>query len=349
MTRTLTRYQAVFAASLLMGLISWGALAGQSVREAPTSVNPEESDLYLYIAIAERVAEGEEYYAAAVAEQSERGYPVQPATTIRTPTTVALITAVGPKTSYGIMAVLLALSLLSAVFVYGKLADTRVKWIAAVLTMVASLALFGPLAIYFQETWAVLLIFLSLIVRGRTLAASIALALLACAFRELALPYMFAMMLFEASRRDFKAAFAWSLAGVGFLATYMLHVLAVSNAVAASGISSAGESPGWLALGGWPFIVGSTQSVTILSALPLWVSVLVVPLSLFGWSLAKSEFAQRMVFAILGFVIPFLFIGRPNNNYWALLYAALMLPGLAFSWAAIRESVRAAIGAPVRS
>ena len=323
-------------------LIMWGAIAGQSVRETPASANPEESDFFLYVAIAERVVDGESYYEAAVKEQELRGYPVSPASTIRTPTTTLLVTSLGPKVAFGVMLTLISIVLIMSIVAFERISQTRMQWWASILLLAAAISLFAQSAVYFQETWALLFMYLSLHTRKRSATLAIGFAVLAFAFRELALPFLFAMALFEFINRNKKTAFGWVAAAAMCLGSYLFHVAAVNRAVEAFGIGTVIESDGWFALGGWPFIVGSVRSVTALSALPLWVSVLIVPLSLLGWSMLKSETGARFTFAILGFVLPFLFIGRPNNNYWGLLYAALLLPGLAFSWPALKSLVLSA-------
>src|SRR5690606_27467913 len=121
-----------------------------------------------------------------------------------------------------------------------------------------------------------------------------------------------------------------------------IHLYLASQAVHEFAGNVAPSSPGWLVFGGWPFIVGSVRSVTALLAFPLWVSAVIVPLSLTGWIFNHHEVSGRIPFAILGFVLPFMFIGRPDNDYWAILYAALLVPGLAFSIPALNMLIRSA-------
>ena len=325
-------------------LVLWTLFAGESVRSAPRSVNPDESDMYLYIEIAERVTNGAGYYESAVLEQISRGYPVQPATTIRTPTTTMLVTTLGPTFAFAVMCSLIGIVLISALFIFEVFSNSRISWILSILLLVSSFALFGPQAIYFQETWAVLMMILSIFASRRSLGLAIVLALIACAFRELALPFVFAMALFELLSNRVKRAIAWICAGAVYLAGYSLHIWAATRAVDLFGSGDVHGSPGWFAFGGWPFIVGSVRSVTVLSAFPLWISALIVPLALLGWLFIKNEIALRFSLAVLGFVVPFLIIGRPNNNYWGLLYAAMLLPGLAFGWRGLRTLALSAVG-----
>lgn len=336
MKTRLNRQSAIVISFTLVVLIVWGILAGQVVRVAPENTNVEGSDLHLYMAIADRVSSGENYYEAAIQEQIARGYPVMPSTSVRTPVTTVLVTALGEQVAYALMIALIGAAAIACVITFERVSRNRLQWIGSSVFFVASLAIFGPIAVFFQETWAVLLIVLSICIRGRSLTASITLALLACGFRELAFPFILAMAMadvFESRKRE---AIAWVGAGIGYLALYAWHAAAVSNAVEKFGGDSAQESPGWLAFGGWPFIVGSVQSVTPLSLFPLWVSAVLVPLALLGWLLNHGDASLRFTLAVLGYVLPFLVIGRPNNDYWALLYAPLLLPGMAYSFSGLR-------------
>ncbi len=343
MTRTLRPMAASFTIFIIAFSIIWAVAAGQSVRVTPAEVNPEESDFYLYVAIAERMELGESYYEAAIKEQTERGYPVAPATTVRTPITSWLVTLLGPQLAYGLMLILMALVVVSAVVVFERIASSRFQWWGSLTFLTTGLALFGSSAIYFQETWAVLFMFLSICIRNKNLTIAIVFGLIACAFRELALPFVFAMSAYEFVSKHKKAGLAWASAGLGYVAMYMFHVHAVSEAIERFGDGKVVESSGWLALGGWPFIIGSVRSVSVLSALPLLVTAIFVPLALVGWLMVKQDIAVRFSYAILGFVVPFLVIGRPNNNYWALLYALLLIPGLAFSHQALKSLIKSAL------
>lgn len=344
MTRSLNRPAALAILTSLVIAILWGVLAGPSVRDTSTAIDTSASDHDLYVAIAERVSAGKSYYEAAVLEQESRGYPVQPATTIRTPTTTWLVTSLGPQFAFGLMATLLGLVLLSGLFAFNSVSSSRLQWYGATIFLIGSLILFNPLAVYFQETWAVLFLLLSLFASRRSLILAVLLAVVACTFRELALPFVFAMAAYELAGKRLRASIAWSAAGFAYIALYAFHIRAVSNALSEFGSAVALESTGWLVFGGWPFIVGSIRSVTVLAAVPLWVAAFVVPCALIGWCMKRDRTAELFGIASLGFIIPFLFIGRPNNNYWALLYAPVLLPGLAFAWHGIRALVCDAFG-----
>lgn len=320
-------------------LILWAAVAGQSVRETPTSIDPNASDYYLYVTITERMASGESYYEAAINEQVKRGYPIAPASTVRLPTTATLINALGNTRAYAVMVSLMILVLVGALIRFERLSSNRMQWWGSIFFLGIAMAPFSSGAIYFQETWAVLLMFLSLTMAKRSTLLAVALALCAFAFRELALPFMAAMMTYEFLHHRIRQTLIWFSAILIALVGYSVHIFVLNNAIVDASLTVYGTSSGWLSFGGWPFVVGSVRSTTLLSAFPLSLSIVLVPLALLGWIMRKDKFALRVSFAILGFMIPFLFIGRPNNNYWGLLYALFLLPGLAFSWQGLKSLI----------
>ena len=345
-TRTLSAFAARAIILLLVSAITWSLASGASVREPPVKFDPLKSDIHLYQAISERMSAGETYYLAAIREQYERGYPIAPAQTVRPPATSYLVSTLGPEMSHWLMLGLVIAALVLALVQFEGIARNRLQWLGATSILLILAVIFGPLAIYLHESWAVIFLLLSLLASRRSLTAAVILACVAFAFRELALPFFIAMAVFEFINHRRRNSLVWIGFAIACAASYLLHVLAVHNALSELGPLVSAESQSWLALGGWPFIVGSVRSVTVLSALPLWVSSCVVPLALVGWCMRKNETAQLFAIASLGFIIPFLFIGRPNNNYWAMIYALILLPGFAFSWQGMKGLVLNAINKP---
>lgn len=340
----LSRWNATLLLIVLAIFMLWGVLAGQAVREAPAVIDPAQSDLYLYKTIVEAMDKGDSYYRAAIDAQLAGGYPVQPAPTVRLPTTATLISITGERTAFVLLAVLLGSAILASIRSFDLVSSTRRQWIGSSFLLVLAMAIFGPPAIYFQETWAVLFLLLSLASRRSSLTLAVSFAVLAFAFRELSILFILSMGIHEMLHRRTKAVCFWASAACMCTIAYFGHAWAAEQALQGISVDSQTASPGWLVFGGWPFIVGSVRSVTMLSLTPLFVSALVVPLALVGWVLnARTEDAERFTFAVLGFILPFMLIGRPNNDYWALLYAALLLPGLAFSWQALKLLVSAAL------
>jgi hypothetical protein len=78
----------------------------------------------------------------------------------------------------------------------------------------------------------------------------------------------------------------------------------------------------------------------------LWATVaFIVPLALFGWLFAGR--LGQLVLSTCGlFIAGFLVVGRSNNTYWGLLFAAVLVAGLAFAPRGLLTTVRVALGKP---
>lgn len=326
-------------AAILVLLITWSIAVGSSA--APTTGSTEDpvTDLGLYRAIAERVGDGGSYYGAAVSEQLAQGYPVQPAMTVRLPTTTYVNVALGENGARGLLLGLAVVSVLVAVVRFEQAARSRFEWwTATVLLMLALVVVLAPGGTLFSETWASLLLLLAALADPRRRPwLALVLVVAALVFRELALLFVapVVILLWRAGRR--RAAVAWAATGALYVAAYGIgHRVLVGNAVASTA-ESPRASGGWADLGGWPRVVDYVHRVSLLDTVPFWVSAVVVPLAVLGLAMRRTPITTSLLAGAAGFLVTFTVIGRENNPYWGLLYVALVLPGLAFAPAALRE------------
>jgi len=331
------------AGGLLIGLlllIVWGLAVTLG---APAQTSPEPpadgySDVDLYREIVTRVAGGADYYATAIQTQLAHNYPTAPFVVVRLPTLTWLRVLLG---DVGSTVLLLALAATALVTMMVRLRATglgRWEWAVAVLLLGLNLSL-NALGVvgWFHEAWAGVLIVIAVAVRtDRRWWPAVLLGFAACCFRELALPFLVVMAVLSWRRR--REFWAWVGATAAFAIVYTLHALAVLAVPQADPVTS----NGWLALGGWGFVLATVSTGTVLSSLPLVVTALVVPLALFGWVFGTGP-ARAILATCAAFMVAFLFVGRPENSYWGLLYAALLLPGLALAPRGLAASVRAVL------
>jgi hypothetical protein len=324
----------------LAALLGWGlAVAGGGTPAVPQSSGP--GDVELYQRVAARVASGEGYYPAAVAEQFAGGYPTTPAVVVRLPTLTWIHVVLG-ATGASVALVGLGVAALAAMAVrLDRDGARRAEWAGALLLIGANIAVLatGPVS-WFSEAWAGVLLLLALAVHGeRRWWPSVALGLAAACLRELALPFLLVMAVLAWPRRR-REAMAWLGAIGAFLVIYLLHALAVQAAQPPAPVAS----NGWLAAGGWPFVLASVSTGSVLATAPLWVAACLVPFALLGWLFAGALSRPALATCLL-FMVAFLVVGRPDNAYWGLLYAPVLLVGLAFSPRALATSLSVAGGA----
>lgn len=324
-----------WAARLLLMSFLLISLAGAAMSIQPpaassvAAVDPTDTDLALYQAIAARVAAGEDYYGAAVAEQRARDYPLQPVFTVRLPTLAWLIGTLGPEAAALLLRLLMIAAIAALALRLRDIAGSRAAWGAAAFLGAGSMALLTvPAMTFWHESWAALLIVLSITLRssGRWLPALL-FGLLAVLVRELALPFLCLMAVLAWREGKGVEAYGWAAAILIFFLVMAAHAAALAGHLT----SGDPASPGWTSSGGWAFVLAMLQRCTLFLFLPLPVIAVLVPLTLLGWAGVRGATGERVALLLIGYTGGFMLIGRPDNFYWAVLIAPLLPVGLAFA------------------
>ncbi len=303
------------------------------------------SDLALYARAVDAAHTPASFYAVTIAEQRRRGYPLRPFVTVRPP---VLAFALAPLPGEGARRLAIG-ALAAAVFIawavrLDALAARRalvlLPWLLILITGLVPAVM--AQAYLLHETWAGLLIALSLAINGpKAWRLSVVLGFAAALVRELAAPYlavMAFMALMEGRRRE---AAAW----LGVIALWAVvlsaHALAISSFVTPADPAS----PGWMRLGGWAFVLQCVQWNAGLVAAPAWAAETLLPLALLGAVCWPGPVGARLALTVSGFVAGFLFIGRPANFYWGLMITPLLPLGLIMAPTALFTLMRRLIRA----
>lgn len=308
---------------------------------AALSIPSGQTDYGLYAAIIEGVRHGGNYYAVTADALRAGGYPLAPFFTFRLPT-LTIVEAALP--GFAVMTMLYLLAATVAVAVYGRLRPalkTRGARTAVAILLFASLVpMLTPSMATLPESWAGLLIVLSLAVRrpGRYIEAT-AFALAAATIRETAALYLIVMAFFAVSERQWREAIGWALA-LGILAVVMLlHAHAVAQVV--KPLDTAAFD--WAGLLGFGAFVSAAASMTALEWLPLWAGAPIVGLALFGWATWRDPMAARAIATILLIAATIAIFGQTDTPHWALLVTPLLLVGLVFVPDGLRDLFGAAL------
>lgn len=299
------------------------------------------SDVALYRAIDQRILRGENYYTAAASEQRARGYPLKPFVTMRLPTLAWVCRITGGLD--GAQTLMRLLALITAGATAWRLQRAglpRPLWIAsALLAALATGVIAQPSQLVWHEAWAGLLLGLSLACRSpRNWWPSVLLGLAAVLVRELAMPYLVAMLAMAILERRRAEAAAWGVAIVAVGVALALH----AHAVASVSLAGDASSPGWSSFGGWRFDATLMRDTSIFSLLPNPVGTLLAAVALLGWASYRSDYTTRYALTLALWLGAFLVIGRPDNFYWGLMLAPLLPIGLPLALPALRDLVRAA-------
>jgi len=344
---SLDRRRAIGLLLILIALLiaaSWGAAtAGSNVvpiaAPGTNAPHPPNHDLILYESISNRVAAGEDYYAAAADELRRGDYPLKPFVAFRLPT-LAMAAAWLGRPGLLILQWSLFAAMLAAWWVRlnGQFAD-RGRRVSAVMLAAAGVAVaVTGRFLYLHEVWAGTLIALSLALhRPGRWGWSLAVAALALAIRELSLPYVLLMAALALWRRDWREFAGWTAISLLFGAILMWHQAAVAAVV----LPSDPASPGWAALGGWAGMLRTFYLAGPLRWLPAVVAAPIIILALFGWASWKSATGLAATLMYSGYGLAFMLFGRANNFYWGLMVAPAFLLGLAFLPRAFSDLARA--------
>lgn len=323
--------------------------------ETPTPVTDnsalpiDKTDNGLYLAIIDRVKGGDGYYEAAVSEQGQRGYPLRPVMTVREPALSYIGAALRSQTTMHLT--LVALAVIASILMLvrtERLSSGLLSWSMAMIFFGGGIAVaFTHNFVVIHEVWAVVFMIFALVASGaRRPYASAAFGLVAVLVRELAFPFLIVMLVLAWRERRLREVRAWAVSIAIFAMGYAVHAAMVLSHTSSDQL----HAPGWVKFGGWAFVLETVRFSSVLHALPVAVTAVVVPLALLGWISKRGEFADRVILLMAMYIPVFMVLGRPWNSYWGLLYTALLLPGLAFApfaavslWKRLREPSRETI------
>lgn len=335
----LTQFWAILVAAFFIALVIYGLYVCRPLPNADDN-KTSGADMKCYQAIAARIHAGENYYAAAAHELRRTGYATGSVFNWRLPFFALFL---GSLPRIGIAQVLAFLLATIALYLWLKvlLKEGFSKLQIAVGGLILSGAVvysFIPGPFLMHEFWAGLLIMLSLAVYAKSWRyISALIGLIALFLRELTLPFAFVMLVlayYEGKRRE---ALLW-LAGISvFGLVFMNHWHIVSGLITKEDRLLQG---GWIAFGGWPFVLNTQQIHPFLILLPSWTSAIVLPVALIGTLglFRRQRPAETRLGCTIGiYILVFTVVGRPFNTYWGLMCVFLMPIGLLYAPNEIRN------------
>lgn len=309
--------------------------------EAEPAHDKGHGDLALYSRIAERMAAGEGYYAAAMDEHRTSNYPTRPFVAVRLPTLAWLQAAIGVDGVRYAMMGLVAACLLALNMRLGALVSLPERAGALLLMLLGGAAVSVPLAGLIHELWAGLWLTLALLVyRPGKWGLALAAAAAAIAVRELAVPFVLLWLVFALAQRRWREAAAVA----GLLALFGIGMGLHASAVEALRLPGDPASQGWDALSGFGLPLVALARLTGLLLLPLHIAAPLAILPLVGWLGLGGRLGLFAALWFAGLATMIALFARPENFYWAQLGLPAYGIGLAFVPRAVGELVAAGLG-----
>lgn len=224
------------------------------------------------------------------------------------------------------------------------LAGERIHWVwfsLAIILLSGSLAfsLFPPSVIVYHELWAGSCIYLSLAAHARRQWFFYGFfGMVALFIRELSLIYV-GVMLFMAWREgNYRELTFWLVGVVIYSIIFGIHLKIVSGLQ-----METDRVNNWIATGGWSFVLSTAIWNFPLLFAPVRVVAMLVPLALLGLAGWRGATGSRVALTVGSYVIVFLIVGRPVNNYWGLMYAPLLPLGWIQLLPAVHDLFRTAL------
>jgi hypothetical protein len=343
--RRLPRWAAALVLALTVALCVWSGPAEYHYGHHASQVNHarlkrgDRRDFDLYRTIDKRVANGESYWHAALAEQRRSRYPTKPFMAVRPPT-LAWATLVLGLTGWRVVAFGLWLVAALGMIPLFKNRAKLIERLGAVVTAGA----FGSSVDFLvkvglsHEILAGAFLSAALVVyRPKRWWPSLLLAACGLAIRELALPFVLLWAVFAASQRRWRE-FAAVLV---VLALFAIGMALHAQAVAAERLPGDLTSPGWTGMQGLPFTLYGLVSVIGMGKLPFWLGPPLVLLPLLGWVALGGRTGLFGTLWFGGFLLATSLFARQENFYWLSLVLPAYGAGLALVPRAIYDLVTA--------
>jgi len=349
--RAVPRWGAALLLALLLAALAWSVLAiagyGQ-LREQRRAATPEQTsgegagDLALYERINRRMAAGEGYYAAALAEQRTNHYPTVPFVTVRTPIMAWGALLFGPVGWRVVAAGLLIATTFAWIGALQTRAAFAERAAAALLVFAAGGGAFLERVGLLHDLLAGLCLSLALgLYRPHRWWPSWIAAAAGLAIRELALPFVLLWAAFALVQRRWREFGAVAALLVLFAIGMALHAAAVM----AERLPGDAHSQGWDAMLGPALFLGSLTELT--PPLLLLPPALRAPLALLpfiGWIGLGGRIGLFASLWFAGFALAMALFARASNFYWVLLVLPAYAAGLALAPRAIADLVAALLG-----
>lgn len=295
-------------------------------------------DFDLYDTIDKRVAKGENYWHAALAEQRGSRYPTKPFVTVRTPM-LAWGYVVWGLLGWRVVAIgLWFVTVIGMIALFAGRARWPEQTVAAVTTAVfGSIAFLDKVGLGHEIIAGLCLSSALVLYRPQRWWPSLLIAAFALAVRELALPFLLLWAVFAASERRWRE-FA---AVVTVVALFGLGMVLHSQAVIAERHPGDLQSQGWSGVQGLALALYGLMSTVPLNKLWWWLGPPLALLPLLGWAALGG---RAGLFATLWFAGYFLLMSifpRYENFYWISLVLPAYGAGLALVPRALIDLVTA--------
>jgi hypothetical protein len=296
------------------------------------------NDVALYYAIALGVQNGDDYYGSAHKELSARGYPSKSVLNWRPPLLAVLLgNLANIESGRLIVSGLAVAALLLWVQYFARKGDLLLTIFCGAIVGIPLLLPTVGINYLLHECWAGTLIALSLAgFANRRMAVCFIAGFASLLIRETTLIYILTMLFCAIKDRQIREVRIWFGVIAAFFLMMIFHAMSVANIISEADHSG----PGWLAFGGYGFVLGTSLWNIWLNSLPQWLLASLMPTLVLGVTTRRGGVGLRICLTLVAYLCTFSVIGRPDNSYWGLMYAPLLSFGFLWGGAALADLLR---------
>lgn len=325
--------------TVVVAMVALLAIA-HSYRPPPGATSVDQGDMALYDRIVERMRAGEGYYTVAHDELVAGGYGTRSVFNWRPPALPWLASRLPNAFTADLVLRLIAIA--AAVATYAAIrtvAGPPTAVLALLALMVNLTTAAAPSASVFADIVVGVLILASVAAYGlsRPLIGML-IALSALFMRELVAPFVCVCVFLAWQERRRTELLAWAAGLLIFAGSFARHAVMVHAQI---GPNDVAYDSGWVQFGGLSFILATAQANGLLIVAPIWQSAILLPLCLLGLAGWRGPLGERVGLTIAAYILFFAFVGKSFNSYWGELYTPLIMLGLAFLPAALRDLIQA--------
>lgn len=299
------------------------------------------SDIDMYAAVIAHMRHGQDFYGALRDGLSAGHYGMKSVFNWRTPFFMSLVALFPSLLGMQLVVILAAIAGTSlACWLVWREAGRAAAGTMLLLELVSLVACLVPRGYLFSEMPAGLMILVSASAYGlgRRRTGFIA-AVLALFIRELAAPYVLVCVFLAWRERRYRELAAWGVALLVYGAYFLwhMHMVALHQSPA-----DHGDPVGWMQFGGAVFILNAATFNGFMLAAPLWGTAILLPIAFIGLMAWPGPAGERVALAVFFYLGLFAVAGKTFDSYWGALFTPIMMMGLIWFPAGLRDLWRMA-------
>lgn len=330
----LPRYCAI---AILVGMaLAIFVLALVAMAQPDPTPSSDGSDIDMYAGVVEHMRHGEDFYGALRAGLSAGHYGMKSVFNWRTPFFMSLVALFPTLLGMQLVVIMAAIAgTFLACWLAWREAGRAAAGTMLLLQLISLVACLVPRGYLFSEMPAGMVILVSASAYGlgwRRI--GLANGLLALFIRELAAPYVLVCAFLAWRDRRYRELALWAVGLLAYGAYFLWHIHMVGLHQSPA---DHGDPTGWMDFGGAVFVLNAAAFNGLMLAAPLWGTAILLPIAFIGLMAWPGPAGERVALTVFFYLALFAVAGKTYNSYWGALFTPIMMTGLIWFPAGVRD------------